>query len=47
MNKRDGRALDHITLEDIRIRAVQQVGASESLKGVVRVLGFGRTIIYD
>lgn len=47
MNKRDGRALDHKTLEEIRIRAVQQVEAGESPEDVIRVLGFGRTVIYD
>ena len=47
MTKRDGRALDHKTLEEIRIRAVQQVEAGESPEDVIRVLGFGRTVIYD
>lgn len=47
MNKRDGRALDHKTLEEIRIRAVQQVEAGESPEDVIRALGFGRTVIYD
>lgn len=45
--RRDGRALDHKTLEDIRIQAVQRVEAGESPEDVVRVLGFSRTIIYD
>lgn len=43
----DGRALDHRTLEEIRIRAVQQVEAGESPEEVIRVLGFGRSVIYD
>ncbi len=47
MTKRDGRALDHKTLEEIRIRAVQRVEAGESPEDVIRVLGFGRTVIYD
>lgn len=47
MGKRDGRALDHKTLEAIRIRAVQQVEAGESPEDVIRALGFGRTVIYD
>lgn len=47
MSKRDGRALDHNTLEEIRIRAVQRVEAGESPEDVIRVLGFGRTVIYD
>lgn len=47
MGKRDGRALDHKTLEEIRIRAVEQVEAGESPEDVVRTLGFGRTVIYS
>lgn len=47
MTKRDGRALDHRTLEEIRIRAVQQVEAGESPEDLIRMLGFGRTVIYD
>jgi len=47
MKKRDGRTLDHKTLEDIRIHAVQRVEAGESPEDVIRVLGFGRTVIYD
>ena len=47
MKKRDGRALDHSTLEDIRIQAVQRVEAGESPEDVVRILGFSRTVIYD
>lgn len=45
--KRDGRRLDHKTLEEIRIRAVQSVEAGESPEDVIRTLGFGRTVIYD
>jgi len=44
--KEDGRALDHKTLEEIRIRAVQRVEAGESPEDVIRTLGFGRTVIY-
>ncbi len=47
MKKRDGRALDHRTLEEIRIRAVQCVEAGESPEDVIRTLGFGRTVIYN
>ena len=47
MNKRDGRALAHKTLEEIRIRAVQRVEAGESPEDVIRTLGFGRTVIYS
>jgi transposase len=46
MKRRDGRALSHKTLEEIRIRAVQRVEAGESPEVVVRALGFGRTVIY-
>ena len=45
--KEDGRALDHKTLEEIRIRAVQSVEAGESPEDVIRTLGFGRTVIYS
>ena len=47
MKRRDGRTLDHKTLEDIRIHAVQRVEAGESPEDVIRVLGFARTVIYD
>lgn len=46
MAKRDGRALSHAALEEIRIRAVERVQAGESPEAVVRALGFGRTVIY-
>jgi transposase len=46
MKQRDGRALSHKTLEEIRIRAVQRVEAGESPEDVIRTLGFGRTVIY-
>ncbi len=47
MMKEDGRALDHKTLEEIRIRAVQSVEGGESPEDVIRTLGFGRTVIYS
>ncbi|MCH7869493.1 MAG: IS630 family transposase [Myxococcales bacterium] len=47
MQKQDGRALDHKTLEEIRIRAVQSVEAGESPEDVIRTLRFGRTVIYS
>lgn len=47
MKPRDGRALSHETLEEIRIRAVQRVEAGEGPEAVIRALGFGRTVIYD
>jgi transposase len=47
MKKPDGRAISHEALEEIRIRAVQQVEAGASPEAVIRALGFGRTVIYD
>ncbi len=47
VQKWDGRALDHKTLEEIRIRAVRRVEAGESPEDVIRTLGFGRTVIYS
>lgn len=46
MVKRDARNLDHKTLEEIRIRAVQQVQAGESPEDVIGALGFSRSCIY-
>jgi transposase len=46
MNRRDARALDHKTLEEIRIRAVQRVQAGESPEAVIQALGFTRSCIY-
>ena len=46
MAKRDARNLDHKTLEEIRIRAVEQVQSGESPEGVIRALGFSRSCIY-
>lgn len=45
--RRDGRKLSHAALEDIRMQAVERVHAGESPEDVIRVLGFGRTVIYD
>ena len=47
MSKRDGRQLSHATLEELRIRAVQQVEAGESPEQVIRTLGFSRARIYE
>jgi transposase len=47
MSKRDGRKLDHRTLEEIRIRAVQQVESGESPEVVIKALGFTRPGIYE
>lgn len=45
--RQDARKLDHKTLEEIRIRAVQQVQAGESPEGVIKALGFSRACIYQ
>ena len=47
MAKLDARKLDHGTLEQIRIRAVQQVQAGESPEMVIRALGFSTRCIYS
>ena len=47
MMNRDGRKLSRATLEEIRIRAVQQVEAGESPEAVVAALGFSRPRIYE
>jgi hypothetical protein len=47
IKKRDGRALDHKTLEEIRIRAVRRVDAGESSEDVIHTLGFARSVICD
>src|SRR5450756_2490705 len=46
MANRDARSLDHKTLEEIRIRAVEQVQLGESPEDVIQVLGFSRSCIY-
>src|SRR6266852_1351470 len=46
MKRRDARALDHEALEEIRIRAVEQVQAGESPEVVIKALGFSRSCIY-
>jgi transposase len=43
----DGRKLDHKTLEEIRIRAVERVQAGESPETVIATLGFTRSCIYE
>lgn len=47
MRELDGRKLDHATLEQIRIRAVQRVEAGESPEVVIAALGLSRSCIYD
>lgn len=44
--KRDGRTLDHRTLEEIRRMAVQRVREGEDASAVMASYGFSRTTIY-
>jgi transposase len=44
--KRDGRTLDHATLETIRLMAIERVAEAESLAAVIESYGFNRTTIY-
>ena len=44
--KRDGRTLDHKTLEEIRRMAVQRVREGEKPSVVIASFGFSRPVIY-
>ena len=44
--KRDGRKLDHQTLETIRFMAVERVREGETPSAVIASYGFSRTTIY-
>ena len=44
--KRDGRKLDHKTLEEIRLMAVERVREGEDPSAVIASYGFCRTTIY-
>jgi len=44
--KRDGRTLDHTTLETIRLMAIERVREGESPAAVIASYGFNRTTIY-
>lgn len=44
--KRDGRTLEHSTLEEIRRMAVQRVREGEKPSAVIASFGFHRTVIY-
>src|SRR5260370_12084829 len=44
--KRDGRTLDHATLETIRLMAVERVLEGEVAAAVITSYGFNRTTIY-
>lgn len=45
--RRDGRTIDHQAMEEIRIRAVQQVQAGADPEVVIKALGFHRSCIYE
>lgn len=45
--KRDGRTIDHKAMEEIRVRAVQQVQSGENPEVVIKALGFHRSCIYE
>jgi transposase len=47
MEKLDGRKISPKAMEEIRIRAVQQVQAGESPEKVIKALGFARACIYN
>lgn len=44
--KRDGRTLDHKTLEELRLMAMQRLREGETASAVMRSYGFCRTSIY-
>ena len=44
--KRDGRTIDHQTLEAIRLMAVERVREGEPASKVIEAYGFNRTTIY-
>jgi transposase len=46
MMKRDGRTLDHQTLETIRLMALERVREGEAPSAVIASYGFSRTTIY-
>ena len=47
MRKLDGRKLDHKTLEEMRVRAVQAVQEGLHPEDVVKALGLGKRCIYN
>ena len=47
MKKLDGRKINPTAMEEIRIRAVQQVQAGESPEKDIKTLGFARACIYN
>ena len=46
MRKGDARKLDHKTLEEMRMRAVERIQDGESPEIIARVLGVGRSTVY-
>jgi len=44
--KRDGRSLDHGTLETIRLMAIERIAEGEAPSEVIAAYGFNRTTIY-
>jgi len=44
--KRDGRTIDHITLEKMRIAALMSVKKGQSPEAVIKSLGMSRSCIY-
>jgi transposase-like protein len=44
--KRDGRKLDHKTLEEIRLMAMERLREGEAASAVMESFGFCRTTIY-
>jgi transposase len=47
VRENDGRKLDHHTLEQVRLRTVEQIRAGTSPEVIARALGFNRTTIYN
>jgi transposase len=45
--RQDARKLDHKTLEELRIRGVKQIQSGVSPEDVARVMGLGRSTVYN
>ena len=43
--RRDGRSLDHKTLEELRLRAVERIEAGERIVDVARLVGFDQAVV--
>jgi hypothetical protein len=46
MRDNDGRKLDHKTLEQLRIRAVQQIQAGAHPQAIAEALGLARSTVF-